>query len=239
MFGRAELKYFVSHEQKTALADFWRGYLTAAPFTDEFAGYPIRSCYFDSPTLRFFEQKVDGEAVRNKVRVRGYCYQWPNAKDCFIEVKRKLNDRLFKFRKNLGAFRSEFLDPAGWQLERHPEVSQAGLLTELYHLRPSVETFYRREAWESPYCHRLRITFDSDLIALHPGQMLSREMLLEPQFRCFEDTRCILEIKANEGLPGWIADGINAFGLVRRSISKYVICAEKLNLPNWATGVYA
>ena len=49
-------------------------------------GYPIRSLYFDSLEDRDFQEKVDGVAVRRKIRLR--CYG-PDSAFALLEVKQK------------------------------------------------------------------------------------------------------------------------------------------------------
>ena len=49
-------------------------------------GYPIRSLYFDSLEDRDFQEKVDGVAVRRKIRLR--CYG-PDSGFALLEVKQK------------------------------------------------------------------------------------------------------------------------------------------------------
>jgi hypothetical protein len=239
MPGRIELKYLISHDVKAGLLQRWQKYLDSAPFTDDQAVYPILSLYFDSPSLRFYDEKVDGEMLRNKVRLRGYGYRWEKMDPCFLEVKRKVDTRIIKFRKNMGRFRPEFLHPAGWQLAGSPEADRVSALLERYRLRPAVQVFYLREAYESPLCQRLRITVDSTLVALHPGEPLQRHMLIEPQRQCIRDTQFVLEIKSNGALPRWITDAIREFQIEQRAFSKYVVCIEKLGIQNREIGVYA
>jgi len=238
MQGRVELKYLVTNEVKTRLLASWQEYLHAASHTDNRAVYPILSLYFDSPSLAFYYEKVDGEAVRNKVRLRGYGYGWRGMDPCFLEVKRKISSRILKFRKNLGSFQEKFLSPEQWEFDG-AQGGQAAALSELYHLRPSSQVFYLREVYESPYSSYLRIVFDSLLVALHPKERLERHMLIEPQYQCLKDTQFILEIKCRGSLPHWIIEPIQVCQLEQQSISKYVLSVERLNLQNRETEVYS
>ena len=52
-------------------------------------GYSIRSLYFDSLEDRDFQEKVDGVAVRRKIRLR--CYG-PDSGFALLEVKQKEAD---------------------------------------------------------------------------------------------------------------------------------------------------
>jgi len=237
--GRVELKYLIDHRAKARLLAAWREYLVPAPYTDERAMYPIMSLYFDSPSLRFYDEKLEGEMLRNKVRLRGYGYHWQGLDPCILEVKRKVDCRVIKFRKNLGAFRPEFFDPTTWDLAGDPQGEVVTSLALRHHLRPAVQILYQRETYESPYCPGLRVAFDSHLLALHPEEEMRFELFEDPRRRCFSDTEFVFEVKADDTLPMWVLSAIHACQLDLRSISKYAIGIEKLHLHHREIGVYA
>jgi hypothetical protein len=197
------------------------------------------SLYFDSPALRFYDEKLEGEMLRNKVRLRGYGYDWRGMDPCFLEVKRKIDSRVVKFRKNLGPFRPEYWEPERWQLGEGPKEAPVAFLARLHNLRPAVQVLYQREAWESPYCPRLRIAFDSQLVALHPGEQPWPGMFDDRGRRLMTDTQFIFEVKADHGLPDWVYRALHSCQVELQSISKYVLAIEKLNLHNREVGVYA
>ena len=239
MAGRIELKYLVDPDTKERLLARWRPYLVAAPYTDALAMYPIMSLYFDSPSLRFYDEKLEGEALRNKVRLRGYGYNWQDLDPCILEVKGKINQRVLKFRKNLGPFRAEYLQPALWPLADNPSAAPVMALALRHQLRPAVQVLYRRETYESPFCPGLRIAFDSQLLALEVGELMTPDKVDDLKYRCLPEDRFVFEIKSNGGLPDWILRGIRDGQVLLRSISKYVLAIEKLNLHRREMGVYA
>lgn len=239
MAGRIELKYLIDPSTKERLLARWRPYLEPAPYTDELAMYPIMSLYFDSPSLRFYDEKLEGEALRNKVRLRGYGYDWRGLDPCILEVKSKINSRILKFRKNLGVFRREYLHPAQWPLAEDPSAAPVIALALRYQLRPAVQVLYRRETYESPFCPGLRVAFDSQLLALDVDERMSPDKVDDPRRRCLPDNRFIFEIKSNGGLPSWILQGLHDGQVLLRSISKYVLAIEKLQLHRREMGVYA
>ena len=239
MAGRIELKYLVDHHARARLLAAWNEYLVPAPYTDDRAMYPIMSLYFDSPSLAFYDEKVEGEMLRNKVRLRGYGYDWKGLDPCILEIKRKVDSRILKFRKNLGIFRREFWDPAAWDLDGDPQGEQVAALALRHNLRPAVQILYQRETYESPYCPGLRIAFDSHLVALHPEEEMRSEIFEDRRRRCLGDTQYIFEVKSNGAMPNWVLSAIHGCQLQVRSLSKYVIGIEKLHLQNCEIGVYA
>lgn len=239
MAGRIELKYQIDYRLKDRLMARLGPYLEPAPHTDDRAMYPIMSLYFDSPSLRFYDEKLEGENIRDKIRLRGYGYDWYACDPVILEIKHKIGSRIIKFRKNLGAFRPEFLEPEKWQLDGDPKGAAVSALAHRYRLRPAVQILYQRETYESSFAPGLRVAFDSHLIALHPGERMSREIYDDTSRRCMSETHFIFEIKSNGGLPPWALAAIHDAQLNVRSISKYVLGIEKLNLHRREIGVYA
>jgi hypothetical protein len=239
MSGRIELKYLVDWRQREILLNAFRPYLEAAAHTDERASYPILSLYFDTPSLLFYDEKLDGEKLRTKVRLRGYGVELPQLAPCFLEIKRKVDARIIKYRKQFERFEPALLEPASWPLGEDPQGAQIAAAFHRYRLRPAVQTLYRRETFESPFVRTLRLAFDSQLLALYPGQRFDRSLFDDERHRCLADTQFIFEIKSDGRLPPWILAGIHAANLKQQAISKYVLCIDKLGLAQKEIGVYA
>lgn len=253
MAGRIELKYWVDWRQRELILRRWRRYLEFAPYTNENGIYPIMSLYYDSPSLAFYDEKLEGEKLRSKVRLRGYGYRWQELSPLFLEIKRKVSDRVIKYRRKYDRFDPSLFDPQSWNL-RQPtgaepggsavdveagDVAQLELLLQRYRLRPAVQILYQREAYESPFFPSLRIAFDSQLVALHPRQAVDRKVLESRSHRLTRDTEYVFEIKSDGGLPRWVMDGIQAGQVTQRAISKYCMGIEKLDLQHREIGVYA
>lgn len=239
MSGRIELKYLIDWRQREILLNAFRPYLEAAAHTDERASYPILSLYFDTPSLLFYDEKNDGEMLRSKVRLRGYGVQVEQLAPCFLEIKRKIDSRILKFRKQFDRFEPSLIDPAHWRLEADPQGAQIAAALHRYRLRPVVQVLYRRETYETPFVRTLRLAFDSQLLALHPGQRFEDSLFDDHRHRCLGDTQFIFEVKSDGRLPPWLLEGIRAAELVQRAISKYVLCVDKLGLAQKEIGVYA
>ena len=238
MSGRIELKYLVDWRQREILLGAFRPYLEAAPHTDELASYHILSLYYDTPSLLFYDEKNDGELLRTKVRLRGYGVQLEQLSPLFLEIKRKVDSRILKYRKKYDKYDPSLLDPASWQLEAEPQSAELAAALYRYRLRPAVQILYRRETYETPFVRTLRLAFDSQVLALYPGQRFEPALYDDPRHRCLADTQFIFEIKSDGRLPSWILDGIQAAGIVQRAISKYVLGVDRLGLARKEIGVY-
>lgn len=238
MAGRIELKFLVDWRQRDTILRAWSPFLVRAPFTNEHGIYPIMSLYFDSPSLIFYEEKLEGEMLRNKVRLRGYGYRWQELSPVFLEIKRKIDSRIIKFRKKFDAYEPDLWRPETWDLGEGTDAEQLAFLVERYRLRPAVQILYQREAYESPFFPSLRIAFDSHLVALHPTQEATPESFADPRHRCMGETQFVFEVKSDGGLPSWVMDGLKAGQVTQRAISKYCIGLEHLGLQHREIGVY-
>ena len=59
--------------------------------------YVVRSIYYDTPSLEYYFRKETGFIIRKKIRLRGYD-EYDPGKTVFFEIKRKLNNRIYKER---------------------------------------------------------------------------------------------------------------------------------------------
>lgn len=236
---RSEWKFLLHHDTKRVLLERWRPYLVRAPFTNEYAVSPILSQYYDSPHLDFFHDKIEGIGIRDKVRLRTYGHAFEEGATTFLEIKQRSNDLVRKFRYRMPAFHPEQLDPERWRFDDAEMESAFQSLRERYRLRASAQTWYQREAYEGAVESDLRVTFDSVLRGLHPGEVLTRELLYDDARRLMPDTLVILEVKATRAVPPWIHEGVLAAELRRQTIPKYVTAVDVLGLPALSpAGVY-
>ena len=236
---RQELKFLVHHSVRRMLLERWSPYLVRAAFTDHAARTPVLSQYYDSPTLSFYSEKQDGVPVRNKVRLRTYATDFDGGKVGFLEIKHRQGLGVLKHRQRISDLSSAHLCPSRWTFD-HPDLTaKFRSLMETYHLRASAQTYYQREAYEAPEGGGLRVTFDSSLVGLHPGERLTSKLLMDRGRSLMPDTLFILEIKSNTTLPRWAHDGIIAGELEQKTIPKYVTAVDVLRLGELTgTGVY-
>lgn len=237
---RRELKFLIHHSVKRSLLERWLRYLVRAPFTNENCVTPILSQYYDSPDLTFYYEKLDGLPIRNKVRLRTYGQAFISGATAFLEIKHRANDLVRKHRYQIKDFHPGWLDPSTWEFD-DPRMTSAFLgLRERHRLRASAQVYYQREAYEGAVESDVRVTFDTALVGLHPGERLTRELLFRPSRMLMPDTLTILEVKSTKGLPHWLHEGVESAELQQRTIPKYVTAVEVLGLVELSpSGVYA
>ncbi len=227
---RNELKFVIRFDERVALLERWRRNLSRDPHTNDDAVTAILSQYYDTPSLRFYREKLDGIGFRNKVRLRTYGYRFQPGQATFIEIKQRLGERVRKVRQRVAEFDSRQLSPANWLFDDPRDESAFGVLLERHQLRPSAQTWYLREAYEALVEPDVRVTFDSQLTGLYPGERLELGRMADPSSRIMSDTLVVLEVKATGGIPAWVAEGARCVELVQRPVPKYVLAVEKLGL---------
>lgn len=237
---RRELKFVVHHSIRSMLLQRWGRYLTKAPFTNKYAVSPILSQYYDSPTLEFHQEKLDGIDLRHKVRLRTYDYYYRDGATAFLEVKQRCFDSVRKFRQRIHNFHRGMIDPRAWVLENQEHQGILGFFLERYNLRPSAQIFYLREAYEGLVESDLRVTFDSCLTGLFPGETFSMDLVKDRSRSLMSDTLAILEVKSTGQIPDWVYDGVIAAELQQQTIPKYCTAIEELGMDKInGIGVYA
>jgi hypothetical protein len=237
---REELKFVVHQSVKTLLIERWRRYLVKAPFTNRYAVSPILSQYYDSPYLHFYHEKLAGVGLRNKVRLRVYDMQFRAGATAFLEVKHRQNHLVKKFRQGISDFKPLYLDPANWTFDHPEEETVFRTLLERFRLRRSAQVYYQREAYQGAVEKDVRVTFDTNLIGLHPGERLTSRILRDRSRNLMADTVVILEVKATHGIPNWLREGVLSAELEQKTIPKYITAVEALRLVELnGGGVYA
>ena len=236
---RFEYKYQVP---ATALSDLRQA---LAPFVDldryarkDSGDYTVRSIYFDTCALDYYQEKMTGLKIRKKLRVRGYNQRQIDS-PTFIEIKRKNNMAISKNRAWVPYRHLENLF-AGGDIERYvgPHAADPRDLEDAqrffyhvyrYSLRPVVLIHYEREAFFRKFDPSVRITFDKNLRSnSFPAlEDLFVENSAVPSLSGF----FILEAKFYLGLPSWFKAILENFGLEREAISKYCICLDEHGVP--------
>ncbi len=236
---RQELKFVIHHSVRRMLLERWSPHLVRAPYTDRLARSHVLSQYYDSPTLSFSREKHDGIPIRNKVRLRTYATDFDSGKAAFLEIKHRRFNGVHKHRQRITNVSPADLSPSSWTFDDPEMGAKFGSLVERYHLRASAQTYYQREAYEAPQESGIRVTLDSNLVGLHPGERLTSNLLMDRQRSLMPQTQFVLEVKSNNELPRWVHDGIVACELEQKTIPKYVTAVDVLKLGELTgSGVY-
>ena len=172
---RYEYKYFVPTDKLDTLRKMIQPFVDLDKYAAgrEHNHYTVRSIYFDSPRLEFYDEKVEGIGHRKKVRLRGYDIG-QNESTVFMEIKRKYEMPILKNRAPMTYAGAKALLSGQAPIERVIQNSgkfpdaQDNARRFLYqinkkNLRPVVCVIYDREPYLSKTDPTIRITFDKNL----------------------------------------------------------------------------
>jgi len=227
IFNRFEFKYLIGIKKYTefkrdlelyAKHDFFS-------FQNKHKSYTVASIYFDSLDYRFYWEKIDGEEERTKLRIRKY-----DNGAYFLEIKEKRNNIVLKKRSKINKARikkltmDEILQSVDGGMKSTLSLDVQYLLNR-YDLKPKLYIVYEREAYESIFEDKLRITFDKLLRGRRVAKLDFEDksnLLLQPA------NTFILEIKFNQKMPYWLMRLIEKHHLYMQRVSKYCCGVDRL-----------
>ncbi len=230
---RREYKYLIPQKDIDELRRRILPFVTLDNFAAEGSQYTVRSIYFDTSKLKYYNEKIEGVKIRKKLRVRGY-NELGDESIVFLEIKRKYENHINKNRSALKYYNLDDLlstsDLESYCLtENGFQNSVADGERFLHHihkhsLKPIVLIVYEREAYFSKFDSSLRLTFDKNLrYILFPSldELYSEEDMSFAMPKYF-----IFEVKFSAGFPGWLQAIIRDLSISRMALSKYTICLD-------------
>ncbi len=221
---RREYKYFVKEQALPALRRDLLHFLKYDEHTGkaEDHKYTVRSLYYDTPSLRYYNEKLGGIGRRTKIRLRRYESATGKPSGWFLEAKEKFDDLCAKSRAKIDAEAlHESMIGRGWpDLKRIAFPNDAAcqlfqLAIQSCNLEPKVLVLYDRETFVDPHSD-LRVTIDTDVQAVaasNPYQEIGNELPIM--------NRPVFEIKFRDVIPAWLNVIMRKNGIVREPISKY------------------
>lgn len=231
---RFEYKYQVKEEVALAIRDFVRAYLDADEFgaTQPNFSYPVHSTYLDSDSLHLHQATINGDKNRFKLRLRYYSDS-PD-EPIYFEIKRKMNNIVFKQRGGVKRHAVKMLLDGHLPAPEHM-VSQnpreLGAIQEFIKqmnrlgAKPKAHVAYMREAWISSFNNAVRVTMDR-AVKCEPELEIRLATQMHRPVNVFDDV-VTLELKFVDRFPDWFRDLTRVFGLMQCGAAKYV---EGVNL---------
>ena len=227
--SRFELKYLVDTRVQALLAEVVRARMLRGEHVERDGTYHVLSQYYDGPGLPFYFDKIAGLESRVKVRLRTYGMRFGPDAPWFLELKRKRNAAVSKLRIALAPGSVDPSDPRSWDAVRHEHIGAFLAARDLMQLEPTAQVWYQREALASAD-DLLRLTWDSTIRALYPGEEMGARLLYDGERAALPDRYAVIEVKAAQTLPHWLVELVQRFSLVPESISKYVHAVNALGL---------
>jgi hypothetical protein len=228
--ARFEHKYLVEEAMLPELRRRLLPFVHPDSFAVKMPGYEYatRSVYYDTPTMRVYQEKEIGIAIRKKLRIRVY-NQREKSSVAFLEVKAKNVDCVTKYRAPLLYDNVERLltecDPKPYVFTNNGYGNAiANAERFLFFLNrelqfPFMLVAYDREAYQGIFDGTVRLTFDKHLrtgIERDLGNLF-REPQLVPALKGL----FVFEVKFERSTPSWLRPILAEFNLTRTSVSKY------------------
>ena len=217
--NRRELKYPIGDADYIKLDKLFKKVLTADKNNKE-GGYKIRSLYFDSLFDDDYRQKIDGEEVRKKIRLRIYDTKTQVVK---LEIKRKININQIKETVSISredAIKLIDLDYSVLLKYKDNTAKTAYNIMTLGQYRPVVIIDYHRKA----YLHEennIRVTLDSDIRSNEFNfDIFDDNIVMGPIVQYYN---AVLEVKFDKDLFNWISYALTNLDTTNQSLSKYCV----------------
>ncbi|MBQ8170717.1 MAG: polyphosphate polymerase domain-containing protein [Oscillospiraceae bacterium] len=222
---RHELKYIIDEGTYRVLVARLKPIMYADRNTVN-GEYRVTSLYFDDIYNSGYNDKISGMAARRKFRIRSYNL---NNSRIMLEAKHKDDNYVSKLSGQLtdeqyrALLRGDcsFMAQHDCEEDVFGEYYRSNLVTAL---RPKLIVDYVREALVYPHGN-VRITFDKKLSTCYNTiDMFAEDAFYSPIY----SKEIILEIKYDSYLPASIQAVLQGLNSTRQSVSKYIICSDKL-----------
>lgn len=230
--ARYEMKYLVD----VRLLEPIRGFVTTFCGPDRFCRgnppeYGVKTLQFDSPWGDLYRAKENKALNRFKLRARTY---ENDRSPLFLEIKRKLGDVVMKtrvvFKPGWDDLESLIMGNQVSPLMRHGDEMaflEFRRLMQQIGARPSCLIRYQRESYVSENDAYARVTFDR-FMRYQPTSYWAMEARCEDWRRMDTGTALrrpfpafVLELKASDNMPTWMAELVERFNLTRCGFCKY------------------
>ena len=225
---RGELKFLIDYRKYCKLLEYIRPYTEPDKFAGTNGTYLVSSVYYDTPGNRFYWEKIDGEKVRKKVRIRSYL----DSKTCkplhtILEVKKKDDRNVYKAKAEmdfsdavtiLNGPSTEKLHSKKFSVKEKTAIDDVLYLRHKFGLQPKIMVAYERQAFYDSASHNTRLTFDLNVgyrtVDLRNPDPQTSRYAIPPNL-------VVLEVKYKKFMPVWTMNMIRIFDLRLTTVSKY------------------
>ena len=214
IFKRIEKKYLLSEKQYDALLCRIGSHL----IPDAYGRSTVLSLYLDTPDHRLIRNSIEAVNYKEKLRLRSYGTA-ADTSTVFLELKKKFDGVVYKRRAAMT------LAEAVRYLEQGSKPFESQIMSEIdwaMHLygglKPAMMIACEREAWFDEAHPDLRLTFDRNIRCRENELRLDRGsagIVLLPE------QTLLLEIKTAGAMPLWLAEALDAEGILPGRFSKY------------------
>ncbi len=214
VFKRIEKKYLLSEAQYAALFQKIGSHLKP----DKYGRSTVLSLYLDTMDHRMIRSSMEAVDYKEKLRLRSYGTAGADS-TVFLELKKKLGGVVYKrraamtlkeadryLRLGIKPFESQIMSELDWAMRLYGRPRGAMLIA------------CEREAWFDEEHPDLRLTFDRNIRYRENELRLDRG---SAGIHLLPGGTVLLEIKTAGAMPLWLAEALDAAGILPGSFSKY------------------
>ena len=213
-FKRIEKKYLLSEAQYEALFNRIGSHLKP----DEYGRSTVMSLYLDTPDYRIIRRSIEAVDYKEKLRLRSYGTASADS-TVFLELKKKFGGVVYKRRAAMRLTEAERYLRMGIKPFESQIMAEIDSAMKLYgRPKPAVMIACEREAWFDEEHPDLRLTFDRNIRYRENELRLSRG---SAGIHLLPERTVLLEIKTAGAMPLWLAQALDAEGVLPGSFSKY------------------
>lgn len=213
---RQEIKYIIDYKESFIIKNKLK-YFLKSDIYNETTNYTVTSIYFDDIYNHAIKEKLEGNEIRFKYRIRFYN---DNLNIIKFEKKVKLDQITVKHTALITKEEATKLLNNDYEFCKDKEES---IFTEFYFytkahiIKPKIQISYNRTAFLHPLGN-LRITFDSFIQTSSIITLDKEKTIYEP---VLNKDDVVLEIKFNHVYPNFIKQIIESYKHIPTSMSKY------------------
>ncbi len=202
--------------------------------------YNVRTLYFDSSFKNHYFQKIEGLNNRVKLRFRVYPNEDQTVTDkhpCFIELKLKSGNYVFKRRINLLLMDAMNIIAPSMEIDQLIKrttkenvkefLNEAVIIQKRYNLKPTSLVSYKRQALIYKFDKNIKISFDTDIKAQTRALSLKKELKTDS---IIPRNQCVMEIKFKDKIPKIIINALKGLDTNITRFSKFTKGLESKNL---------
>ena len=222
---RFEYKYFLPIQKVYQVRNAILPFVEPDPFSKsaENQKYLVRSLYFDTRFLNFYQEKVDGENDRVKFRIRTYSQTLDANTVLRAEIKVRKGILMEKYSTFIRSDDyASFIQDHHWKETKSPVLDEFERYYWLKDLQPLILVQYYREGFTSKPKKEIRITFDHQVSSTSSNSLFPSHAI----FREHHKHVIIFEIKCKKSQPRWLLDIIKKHGLRIATSSKFAKAIE-------------
>ena len=220
---RNELKFLMSKDIANELLNKFSSHMKLDTNCNSEGFYFNRSLYYDTVKFKDYNQYINGERRRQKVRIRSYDF-----KDDLmtLEIKNKDNRKVWKdkIKGNYDQLHKIITDNS--EIKNFKSGSFGDFLLTKHSYSPKVSVIYKRCALVCGFGTDLRITFDYN-IRCGNYDMFFRDLLLKDKFLNNLDT-VVMEVKFSNKMPHFLRKTLHFYELSPETFSKYSESVNKI-----------